>query len=79
MNVKEQFLGFGIFKVNNGENTRFWEDVWMGNTPLKHQYPYLYRIAHHKNATIASVFSTVLLNISFRMSLLGAVFNYGTT
>jgi hypothetical protein len=35
MNVKELFLGFGGFKVNNGENTRFWEDVWIRNNPLK--------------------------------------------
>jgi hypothetical protein len=71
MNVKELFLGFGKFKVNNGGNTRFWKDVWIGNTPLKNQYAYLYRIVRHKNATVASVFTTVPLNISFRRSLLG--------
>jgi hypothetical protein len=42
-----------------------------GKHSFKNQYPYLYRIAHHKNAMVASMFSTVPLNISFRWSLLG--------
>ena len=29
MEVKDQFLEHGKFKVNNGNQTRFWEDVWI--------------------------------------------------
>nr|GEV54230.1 RNA-directed DNA polymerase, eukaryota [Tanacetum cinerariifolium] len=26
-------------KVGNGETTSFWDDVWLGDSPLKHTYP----------------------------------------
>jgi hypothetical protein len=70
MKIKEYFLGFCTFDLNNRENTRFWEDKWIGNSPLKQQYPSLYRIARHKQSSVASVFSMAPLNISFRISLL---------
>jgi hypothetical protein len=28
MNVKECFLGFGTFRVNNGRNIRFWGGIF---------------------------------------------------
>ncbi|MFB5604543.1 MAG: hypothetical protein ACE5RK_09090, partial [Candidatus Nitrosomaritimum aestuariumsis] len=71
MKVKDLFLRFGTFQLNNGANIRFWEDIWTGNSPLKQQYPHLYRIARHKHDTVASVFRSVPLNISFRRSLTG--------
>jgi hypothetical protein len=71
MKVKDRFLGYGSFQINNGKNTRFWEDTWIGSTPLQHKYPHLYRIVRHKHTSVASVLSTVPLNISFRRSLLG--------
>jgi hypothetical protein len=70
MKVKDRFLGYGTFQVNNGKNMRFWEDTWTGNTSLQHKYPHLYRIVRHKDISVVSVFSTVPLNISFRRSLL---------
>nr|CCI55354.1 PH01B019A14.23 [Phyllostachys edulis] len=37
---------FGVAqKVKNGMQTRFWEDIWLGDTPLKNQYPILYNVA----------------------------------
>jgi hypothetical protein len=27
MKVKERFLGYGTFQINNGKNMRFWEDT----------------------------------------------------
>jgi hypothetical protein len=39
MRVKEDFFSRGTFKVGNGENTRFWEDTWLGDKPLAQQYP----------------------------------------
>jgi hypothetical protein len=41
MNVKEDFLARGKFKVGNGMNTRFWEDSWLGDKPLAEKYPNL--------------------------------------
>jgi hypothetical protein len=43
MKIKELFPGYGTFQLNNGANMRFWEDIWIGNWPLKHQLPYLYQ------------------------------------
>jgi hypothetical protein len=69
MKVKNLFLRFGTFQHNNGVNIRFWEYIWTGNSPLKQQYPHLYRIERHKHDTVASMFKSVPLNISFRRSL----------
>jgi hypothetical protein len=65
MKVKESFLSLGHFTLNNGDNIRFWEDKWLGTTTLQYQFPELYSIVHRKNVLVASVFRTVVLNISF--------------
>jgi hypothetical protein len=71
MEIKDSFLSNGCFKVNNGEQTRFWEDKWVGGQSLKSLYPSLYNITRKKNVTVASVLSTVPLNVSFRRALVG--------
>jgi hypothetical protein len=71
LKVKELFLGFDTFNHNNGHNINFWEDIWIDNTTLKQQYPHLYSIVRHKHDTIATIFSSVPLNISFRRLLVG--------
>lgn len=57
--------------IGNGQNTRFWEDTWLGDKPLSDQYPTLYNIVHHKHVTIANVMNSTPLNIGFRRTLLG--------
>jgi hypothetical protein len=71
MKVKEEFFSRGSFTVGNGEDTRFWEDVWLGNKSLADQYPYLYNIVQRKQVSVASVLNQNPLNISFRRSLTG--------
>ena len=72
MKVKEDFFSRGSFRVRNGETTRFWEDTWLGNTPLKDQYPLLYNIVQHQNVSIHDVFhNSAPLNIGFRRALVG--------
>ena len=66
MEIKDQFFERGKFVVQNGLQTRFWEDWWIGNKPLKLQYPTLYRIVRKKNQTVASVLGASPLNVSFR-------------
>jgi hypothetical protein len=44
MNVKEDFFNMGTFNVYDGRQTRFWEDSWLGTTPLKQKYPALYNV-----------------------------------
>ena len=39
MKVKNDFLKFGTFTIKNGSQVRFWEDIWLGNRPLRQQYP----------------------------------------
>ena len=69
MKAKEDFLAGGTFKIKNGEQERFWEDVWSGDKPLREAYPNLYRIVRRKDDTVANVLGTVPLNVSFRRGL----------
>jgi hypothetical protein len=48
MEVKDLVLQHGWFKVNNGHQTRFWEDVWVDQQPLMRKFPDLYRIVRKK-------------------------------
>jgi hypothetical protein len=57
--------------VPDGAQTRFWEDLWVGNEPLMKSFPSLYSIARKKNVTVAQVLSTVPFNISFRRAVDG--------
>ena len=52
MAVKDEFFGRGRFAIGNGLSTRFWEDVWLGDTPLSEQYPSLYNIVRKKNVLV---------------------------
>jgi hypothetical protein len=57
------------FRLQSGNQIRFWEDIWLGLNTLREQYPNLYYIIRMKDDTIAKVLSTVPLNISLRRSL----------
>jgi hypothetical protein len=69
MGVKDDFFLRGSMRVENGQNTRFWEDTWLGNRPLCEQYPSLYRIVNRTNVSVAHVMNGTPLNIGFRRSL----------
>ncbi|KAM7498117.1 hypothetical protein LguiA_022531 [Lonicera macranthoides] len=43
------------FKVGMGNSIRFWEDIWVGDSPLASLYPRLYSISRNINKSIASV------------------------
>ena len=70
MHTKNFFFRFGSFLIKDGTEIRFWEDIWLGNTPLKDQYPALYNITRGKSDTIAVVLSTSPPNVSFRRDVL---------
>jgi hypothetical protein len=72
MNVKDQFLSFGKFRLQRDNQIRFWKDIWIGPNTLREQYPNLYYIVRTKDDTIAKVLSTIPLNISFKRSLVEA-------
>jgi hypothetical protein len=44
MNIKDQFLNLGSFKLQDGKQIRFWEDKWLGAHALRDEYPNLYNI-----------------------------------
>ena len=64
-------LQYGKFKVNNGQQTRFWEDVWIDQKPLMQRFPELYRIVSKRGVSVASVLNSTPLNVSFRRGLVG--------
>ena len=71
MKKKVTFFRRVKFLVGNGNSTRFWEDTWLGDTPLAVQYPSLYNIVQRKEDYVATVLNSVPLNIHFRRSLVG--------
>jgi hypothetical protein len=71
MKVKDTFLNLGNFIIKNGEQIRFWQDIWMGTQSFMIRYPTLYHIVRHKSATVATVLATIPLNVSFRRALVG--------
>ena len=71
MRVKDDFLKFGSFDIGNGQQIRFWEDVWMGNTTLASEYPSLYAIASDRHLTVATIFENTPINLRFRRNLVG--------
>lgn len=44
---------------------------WLGGETSKENFPMLYVIVRRKNTTVAQVFSTISLNVSFRRALTG--------
>jgi hypothetical protein len=66
MRVKQEFLCFGAFLVEDGFQVRFWEGNWLDGAPLKDQYPLMYNIDLPKFSTIAEVLSSSPSSISWR-------------
>ena len=71
MRVKAAFFNRTKFIVGNGNTTRFWEDTWLGETPLALQYPPLYHIVQRCDALVAMIMQSIPLNIQFRRVLVG--------
>ncbi|GJT94647.1 hypothetical protein Tco_1090165 [Tanacetum coccineum] len=55
------------------ELTSFWEDVWLGDSPLKHTYLRLYFLELNKHASVASKLSNNSITDSFRRLSRGEV------
>ena len=75
MRTKATFFQRVKFLVGNGNTTRFWEDTWLGETPLALQYPSSYSIVQRKEDYAAIVLNSTPLNIQFRRSLVGERWN----
>jgi len=69
MKIKEEVLACGSFEIKYGKQSRFWENIWVGQRPFREQYPSIYNIDRQPHASVASVLSSEPLNISFRRAL----------
>ena len=68
---KTRFFNSELFIIKDVSQIRFWEDTWLGNSPLRDQYPQLYNIVRKKQDTVADELSTHILNLSWRRDLIG--------
>jgi hypothetical protein len=48
----EIFSGFTRFEVGDGIRTKFWHDLWCGDTVLKEAFPVIFGIARVKDASV---------------------------
>jgi hypothetical protein len=51
-----------------GDKCFFWLDVWLGEVPLKCQFPALFQSCEQHNWTVARVFSRGFLGLTFNRS-----------
>jgi len=51
--------------IKDRSQARFWEDIWLGNTPLREQYPQIYNIARGNQDTVEAVLSASPPNVSW--------------
>ncbi|WMV20542.1 hypothetical protein MTR67_013927 [Solanum verrucosum] len=61
--------GNSMIKVGNSRKTMFWNDIWVGQTPLRQQFPDIYNLNQQKIATISEVKNAQGWNLSFRRLL----------
>ena len=71
MATKKDFFRFVKFAIRDGLEIRFWEDKWLGNTPLKDQYPALYNIVRHKSDTLSKAMQSSPPIMTFTRDLVG--------
>ncbi|GKB70919.1 RNA-directed DNA polymerase, eukaryota, reverse transcriptase zinc-binding domain protein, partial [Tanacetum coccineum] len=50
-------LSFLRKRVGNGTDTKFWQDVWIGEISLQSKFPRLYRLALNKECSICEVWN----------------------
>jgi len=39
MHIKDEVLTKGSFDIRDGTHTRFWDDTWVSDKPLRVNYP----------------------------------------
>lgn len=56
MMVKKEFWKFVRFKLGSDQEIKFWEDIWVGEDPLKEKFSGLFAMVTDKKATITDSF-----------------------
>ena len=67
--VKHLFKWGAIYKAKGGRNVGFWDDVWIGNTPLRIQFPHLHKMSSFPLARASEYWKDGGWSIDFRRSL----------
>lgn len=78
LKIKEIFYKFVKKKVGDGRNTRFWEDSWVDDKPLREAYPRLYDICFDHNITVEEAIQKGWHGFKFRRTLHGETLGFGT-
>jgi hypothetical protein len=60
-----------MIQVVSGHQTRFWQDCWMGECPLKVLFPNIFSIALHPDIDVYQAFTEGQWRILFRRQLRG--------
>ena len=68
---KEHFYKYVRKNIGDGLNTRFWEDLWIGDTPLKLKFARLYSLTFRAGFAVAKVLKDDWVNVRFRRTLYG--------
>ena len=58
-------------KLGDENESRYWEDWWVGSKPLKDLYPRLYNISFDHNILVAEAINRGWQGFSFRRTLTG--------
>ncbi|GKB01989.1 hypothetical protein Tco_0830033 [Tanacetum coccineum] len=59
-------LKYMKIQVGNGLNTKFWEDIWMGNKKFKTSFPRAFALESDKNITVAAKMAHNDISFSLR-------------
>ncbi|GLT67757.1 hypothetical protein SLA2020_400430 [Shorea laevis] len=52
-------------QLGDRANTSLWEDIWLGTSSLKFEFPWLFNLASHKDSSIANLKPTLVGNWRF--------------
>jgi len=67
--VKHLFKWVAIYKAKGGRNVGFLDDVWIGTTPLRIQFPHLHKMSSFPLARASEYWKDGDWSIDFRRSL----------
>ena len=66
----KHMIRYGVtFKVQNGRDTIFWDDLWISNIPLRLEFPSLYTICNRKDVQVSEFWDGEAWDIPFCRSL----------
>jgi hypothetical protein len=63
--IKHWFKMGSIYMVGNGRKTSFWDDVWLGECPLRIVFPQIYGCCEQQNGLVAEVVLANGLDLTF--------------